>query len=241
MEARPTLLIIDDQDTIRSALATLLSRAGFSVHTASDSAEGLHLAQHVAPDLVLLDVVLDEQNLSAPNGLDVLRELRTLPRFIPVIMLTSHAEWQLESLGQGAIAFITKPWEANALISQIRATLRAVEQIRAEALRSQAAPTSQTERLHIADIEIDLTRLRVFRAGQEIDLTPLELALLTFLARHPNREWTRETLLDQVWGYEWAGYPRTVDRHVAALRRKLHLERDELIETVHGAGYRLVL
>jgi len=80
----------------------------------------------------------------------------------------------------------------------------------------------------------------VSRAGPQIDLTPIEFALLAFLARSPNRHWTREELLNHVWDYSWVGYERTVDRHVAALRRKLKLERDELIETVHGVGYRLV-
>jgi DNA-binding response OmpR family regulator len=80
----------------------------------------------------------------------------------------------------------------------------------------------------------------VSRGGQEVDLTPIEFALLAFLARSPNREWTREQLLNKVWGYEWVGYERTVDRHIAAIRRKLKLGRDELIETVHGLGYRLV-
>lgn len=78
------------------------------------------------------------------------------------------------------------------------------------------------------------------RRGAQLDLTPIEFALLAFFARNPNRHWTREELLDRVWGYTWVGYARTVDRHVAALRRKLGLERDELIETVHGVGYRLV-
>lgn len=239
--ARLTVLVVDDEDAIRSALTTLLGRAGFTVRTASEGGSALAMIRDARPDLVLLDVVLDESNPNSMGGLDVLRGIRAMGSFIPVIMLTSYAEWQVESLGQGAIAFVTKPWDANALLSQIRATLNAVSQIRQEALRH---PPDQTDaaasRLRVQDVEIDLTQFRVMRQGQEVDLTPLEFALLAFLARHPKREWSREELLNQVWGYEWVGYPRTVDRHVAALRRKLRLERDELIETVHGAGYRLV-
>lgn len=215
----------------------MLSRAGFDVRQAESGKAALSTIAERAPDLMLLDVVLSEADTRELSGLDVLRHVRALDRFIPVIMLTSYAEWQVESLGQGAIAFITKPWDANALISQIRTTLSAVSRIQNDARRNQEA---QSQRLTVADIMIDTVHLRVSRAGREIDLTPLEFALLAFLARNPRREWTREQLLDQVWGYEWAGYPRTVDRHIAALRRKLHLDHDELIETVHQIGYRLV-
>lgn len=236
MTERLALLIVDDEEAIRSALATLLGRAGFDVRVAANGAEALARIAEAAPDLILLDVVLEESNPNAMGGLDVLRHVRAMNRFIPVIMLTSYPEWQIESLGQGAIAFVTKPWDANALILQIRATLSAIQHVRKE---TQAAPS--TDELRIGDLVIDLTRYRITKAGQEIDLTPIEFALLAFLARNPRREWTREQLLNQVWGYEWVGYERTVDRHIAAVRRKLHLQRDELIETVHGTGYRLVV
>jgi DNA-binding response OmpR family regulator len=239
MTERPVLLVVDDEEAIRSALATLLGRAGFNVRLASNGKEALASIGEQMPDLLLLDVVLEESNSSALSGLDVLRSVRSMERFVPVIMLTSYTEWQVESLGQGAIAFVTKPWDANALISQIRATLNAVAQIRQDALRASHAAGGSAV-LTVQDVEIDMLHYRVLRAKQEIDLTPIEFALLAFLARHPNREWTREQLLDQVWGYEWVGYPRTVDRHIAALRRKLHLQRDELIETLHGTGYRLI-
>ncbi|MBI5931511.1 MAG: response regulator transcription factor [Chloroflexi bacterium] len=239
MEERPTILVVDDEEAIRSALATLLGRAGFIVRLATTGSEAIALVRTQPPDLVLLDVVLDEADPTSLSGLDVLRNIRTLERFIPVIMLTSYAEWQVESLGQGAIAFVTKPWDANALIGQIRATLNAVAQVRNEALRV-VTPESPQTRLLVQDVEIDMTHFRAFRQHQEVDLTPIEFALLAFLARHPNRQWTREELLDQVWGYKWTGYARTVDRHIASLRRKLRLERDELIETVHGTGYCLI-
>ncbi|HRL10301.1 MAG TPA: response regulator transcription factor [Aggregatilineales bacterium] len=237
-EARPRILVVDDEEAIRSALVTLLTRAGFSAQVASSGPEALVAIRDSPPDLILLDVVLDEANPQAESGLNVLRVIRVLERFIPVIMLTSYTEWQLESLGQGAIAFVTKPWDANALILQIRATLNAIAQVRKEATVPAESPTNT---LTAGDVHIDLNRYRVSRAGREVDLTPIEFALLTFLVRTPHREWSREQLLNQVWGYDWVGYERTVDRHIAALRRKLRLDRDELIETVHGTGYRLVL
>ncbi len=234
VEAVPRIAIVDDEAAIRDALATLLRNHAFQVCMAGSAQEALELIQQERPDLILLDIVLDESAPGRESGLDVLRRIRAMASFIPVIMLTSYTEWQVESLGLGAIAFVTKPWDAAALISQIRATLNAVSHIRRE-----TAAKTYTPVLRIRDIVIDTETYRVTRGGKEFDLTPLEFALLAFLARSPNREWTREELLTHVWGYEWVGYPRTVDRHVAALRRKLGLERDDLIETIHGSGYRL--
>lgn len=236
MQDRPHILVVDDEENIRSALSTLLGRMGYQVQTAATGPAALAAVEQQEPDLVLLDVVLDERDQSQMSGLEVCRRLRARERFIPIIMLTSYPEWQVESLGQGAIAFVTKPWDNNALANQIRATLGAVTHIRRE-----TTPTDQSHLLQVrADIQIDMDHFRVTRAGQQIDLTPIEFALLAFLGRNPNRHWTREELLNHVWDYSWAGYERTVDRHIAALRRKLKLERDELIETVHGIGYRLV-
>ncbi len=238
MDDRPHILVVDDEESIRSALSTFLGRMGFRVRTAATGLEALAAVEQEEPDLVLLDVVLDERDQSQMSGLEVCRRLRARDRFVPIIMLTSYPEWQVESLGQGAIAFVTKPWDNNALANQIRATLGAVQHIRQEMTREQN-PGSRHLKVP-GEIIIDLEHFRVSRAGKQLDLTPIEFALLAFLARHPNRGWTREELLNHVWDTSWAGYERTVDRHVAALRRKLRLERDELIETVHGIGYRLV-
>ncbi len=235
MEQKPVILVVDDEESIRSALTTFLGRMGYQVVTAANGPAALALVEKSEPDLVLLDVVLDERDQSQMSGLEVCRRLRQRERFISIIMLTSYPEWQVESLGQGAIAFVTKPWDNNALANQIRATLGAVGHIRRETTAS-----SPKNLLKVGDIQIDMEHFRVNRAGKSVDLTPIEFALLAFFARHPNRHWTREELLNHVWDYSWAGYERTVDRHIASLRRKLKLERDELIETVHGVGYRLV-
>ncbi len=233
---KPNILIVDDEDAIRSALQAFLSRIGFDTQIAASASEAQLSLTASEPDLILLDVVLSEEGEEAMSGLDLLRWLRQRERFIPVIMLTSYPEWQVESLGQGAIAFINKPWDNNTLAGQVRATLAAVSQIRAE-----AQPSADQNVLTIPPTtRIDLHQMRVIHREVEIDLTPIEFALLVFFARNPNRYWTREELLKRVWGYDWDGYPRTVDRHIAALRRKLKLERNEMIETAHGVGYRLV-
>jgi DNA-binding response OmpR family regulator len=238
VDEQARILVVDDEEAIRSALTTFLGRMGFQVRMAASGEAALAAVEAEEPDLVLLDVVLDEANPGNLSGIEVCRRLRKRERFVPIIMLTSYPEWQVESLGQGAIAFITKPWDNNALATQVRATLGAVQHIRREASQASAAQQSNLLRAG-ADIQIDVEHFRVTRAGQPIDLTPIEFALLAFLARHPNRPFTREQLLNHVWDTTWAGYERTVDRHVAALRRKLRLERDELIETVHGLGYQL--
>lgn len=232
---RKHILIVDDSEAIRSALSTVLQRLGYDVSSVGSGEAALQTLTEHEPDLILLDVVLDEDNPAAMSGIEVCQQVRQRPRFIPIIMLTSHPQWEVESLGQGAIAFIEKPWDHTALVTQIRSTLSAVQHIRHE------TQAGASEQVHVgAGIVIDLTHFRVSRHGQQIDLTPMEFALLAFLARHPGRPWTRDALLDHVWGDTWAGYTRTVDRHVAALRKKLKLSRDELIETVHGLGYRLV-
>jgi two-component system phosphate regulon response regulator PhoB len=237
MEQKPRILLVDDEEAIRSALANFLGRMGFHVQTAATGEHALACVETHEPDLILLDVVLNETDPTALSGLDVCRQLRKRDRFVPIIMLTSYPEWQVESLGQGAIAFITKPWDNNALVGQIRATLNAIQHVRREA----PTPANSAQMLRVRDdIIIDLTHFRVSVGGQQVDFTPIEFALLTFFVRNPNRYWTREELLNHVWGYNWVGYARTVDRHVAAVRRKLRLERDELIETVHGVGYRFV-
>jgi len=237
VEARHTILLVDDEANIRSALSAFLMRLGYAVLTAGNGREALALVEAHEPDLVLLDVVLDESDPQQMSGLEVCRRLRARPRFMPIIMLTSYPEWQVESLGQGAIAFVTKPWDNNALATQIRATLSAVQHIRAES----SGRDAQANLLTVGNkMHIDVEHFRVSVGDKQIDLTPIEFALLAFLARNPNRGWTREQLLNHVWDTSWVGYERTVDRHVAALRRKLGLERDELIETVHGVGYRLV-
>lgn len=236
MSENATILIVDDEENIRSALSLFLGRVGYQTVTAKTGIEALEIAQNQDIDLVLLDVVLDESS-QAMSGLEVCRRLRSYERFIPIIMLTSYPEWQVESLGQGAIAFVTKPWDNNALANQIRATLGAVAHIRRETV----SETQPKTLIVAANIDIDLENFRVSKDGAQIDLTPIEFALLAFLARHPNRQWSRSELLDHVWDYSWAGYERTVDRHVAALRRKLKLQRNELIETVHGVGYRMVM
>lgn len=231
------ILIVDDESAIRSALTVFLGHLGYEVYEADSGPAALKLVECHEPHLVLLDVVLDEKQPSAMSGIEVCRHLRQRQRFIPIIMLTSYPQWQVESLGQGAIAFITKPWDNNALASQIRTTLSAISHVRQEA-------NTQQERIDIMldpTLQIDFTYFRASRDGVQIDLTPIEFALLAFLVRHPNRHWTREQLLDHVWDDQWAGYPRTVDRHIAALRRKLQLEHDQLIETVHGIGYALVM
>jgi len=232
------IMIVDDEESIRSALVTFLNHLGYVTEDYATGEDAIRRIQDHVPDLILLDVVLSEDAMSGMSGIEVCRVLREREKFIPIIMLTSYPEWQVESLGQGAIAFITKPWDNNMLATQIRSTLSAVNRIRQETRPTSA--TYKNSQIIIGELDIDLVNFRASYKGEQISFTPIEFSVLAFLARNPDRQWTREALLNNVWDYSWDGYERTVDRHIAAIRRKLKLRRNELIETVHGVGYRLV-
>lgn len=235
---KPVIMVVDDELAIRTALTSFLGHLGYAVEAYETGEEALQRVEVHEPDLILMDVVLSEESNHAMSGIEACRRLRMREQFIPIIMLTSYPEWQVESLGQGAIAFVTKPWDNNMLASQIRSTLSAVRRIRLE-----TTPAPQQEKTTIIindDLKIDLINFSVSYQGQQLNLTPIEFSVLAFLARNPNRQWTREELLNHVWDYSWDGYERTVDRHIAAIRRKMKLRRNELIETVHGIGYKLV-
>lgn len=238
-EHKSFVMVVDDEQSIRTALSSFLHHLGYEVETFDTGESALARVETREPDLILMDVVLHEDINDGMSGIEACRQLRLREQFIPIIMLTSYPEWQVESLGQGAIAFITKPWDNNMLASQIRSTLSAVRRIRQE-----TNPQSLSDESTIIisdDLTIDLLNFSVWHQDQQLSLTPIEFSVLAFLARNPNRQWTREELLNHVWDYSWEGYERTVDRHIAAIRRKLKLRRNELIETVHGVGYRLVI
>jgi len=238
LETKPFIMIVDDEVSIRTALASFLQHLGYEVEVFGTGEDAVQHVNEREPDLILMDVVLHEDSNKGMSGIEACRHLRMREQFIPIIMLTSYPEWQVESLGQGAIAFVTKPWDNNMLANQIRSTLSAVRRIRQE-----TTPRPQPENTHIQvneTLAIDLVNFSVTYQNQQLSLTPIEFSVLAFLARNPNRQWTREELLNHVWDYSWDGYERTVDRHIASIRRKLKLRRNELIETVHGVGYRLV-
>ncbi|KGM13629.1 response regulator transcription factor [Cellulomonas bogoriensis] len=224
-ESQVTVLVVEDEPAIASAIAHRLTAEGWHVQTAADGIAGVEAAERLRPDLVVLDVMLP-----GIDGLEVCRRIQA-DRPVPVLMLTARDDEtdMLVGLGVGADDYMTKPFSMRELVARTRALLRRVE--RAAVLS--AAPAGEPP-LRAGDVVIDRSQRRVSRDGAEVHLTPTEFDLLATLAGSPRTVLTRERLLAEVWDWVDASGTRTVDSHVKALRRKLG---PDLIRTVHGVGY----
>lgn len=222
------ILIVDDEEPIQELLKFNLEKEGYTVLVAYDGPSALRIVEEKRPDLVILDVMLPGM-----DGMEVCNQLRqnSISRDIPVIMLTAKVEEIDKVLGLelGADDYLTKPFSPRELLARIRARLRRIK------------PQAEENELVRGDLRIDLDRFKVLVRGEEVELTPKEFELLRVLATHPGKVYSRDELLEQVWGYEYLGDTRTVDVHVRHLRQKV--ERDssnpEYIETLRGIGYRL--
>jgi two-component system phosphate regulon response regulator PhoB len=225
--AKPTVLVVEDEAPLLALLRYNLEKQGFRVEEAADGQEALLRVAEARPDLILLDWMLP-----AMSGLEVCRQLRRRPatRDLPIIMLTARTEEQdaVRALDTGADDHIAKPFAMEALLARIRALLR----------RSGAVPVKG--RLTWQDIVMDQDAHRVTRAGRALHLGPTEYRLLEFFLQHPGRVFTREQLLDAVWGRDIHVEPRTVDVHIRRLRKAVNGEGDaDVIRTVRSAGYAL--
>ena len=217
----PRILLVEDDPTIRAMTQLSLQRDGFAVDTAADGAAGLAQFRSRLPDLVLLDVMLPGM-----DGVSVCRTIRQ-DSVVPIVMLTARTDPIDVVLGleAGADDYVTKPFEPSILAARLRAVLRRVA-------RHDASPV-----LRIRELVIDRDGMEVQVAGEPVSLTPTEYRLLIELAEHSGVVCSRERLLEDVWGYIWAGDTRLVDMHVRRLRAKIGAD---MIETVRGAGYKLV-
>lgn len=223
----PKILIVEDEPDIVELLAYNLHQAGFETITVFNGEDALRHANTKPPDLVLLDVLLP-----GVDGLEVCRILKRNPTTadIPVIMLTAKGEKtdRIVGLELGADDYVTKPFSPREVVLRIRAVQRRMEETRTSAAVKQ---------LRIHDLVIDLDKHQVFNRGQKSDLTATEFKLLTLLAGAPGRVFTRDLLMNELWGDNYFAVDRTVDTHISRLRRKLgHLS--DAIETVRGVGYR---
>ena len=220
---RQRILVVDDDASLAEMLTIVLRGEGFDTAVIGDGTQALTAVRELRPDLVLLDLMLPGM-----NGIDVCRVLRA-DSGVPIVMLTAKTDTVDVVLGleSGADDYVMKPFKPKELTARIRARLR-------------RADVGAAERLRVADVEVDVPGHQVTRNGEPISLTPLEFDLLVALARKPRQVFTREVLLEQVWGYRHAADTRLVNVHVQRLRSKIEKdpEHPEVVVTVRGVGYR---
>jgi DNA-binding response OmpR family regulator len=232
-----SILVVDDEKTLRDTLEYNLRREGYRVHTAADGNEAIRLAYDERPDLIILDIMLP-----GVSGFDVCRAVRK-QLTVPILMLSAREEEIDKVLGLelGADDYLTKPFGLRELLARVRAMLRRTEMMKAEPPNSLSSGESLgASALVSGNLVIDAARRSVTRQGQAVELKPKEFDLLVFLASHPMQVFSRGVLLDRVWGYDFVGGTRTVDVHVRWLRSKLEQDASnpEIIQTVHGVGYK---
>jgi two-component system phosphate regulon response regulator PhoB len=225
--AKPIILVVEDEAPLLTLLRYNLEKQGFRVEEAADGQEALLRIAETKPDLILLDWMLPTL-----SGIEVCRQIRRRPatRDLPIIMVTARTEDQdaVRALDTGADDYISKPFAMDALLARIRALLR----------RSGAVPVKG--RLTWHDIVMDQDAHRVTRGGKALHLGPTEYRLLEYFLQHPGRVFSREQLLDAVWGRDIHVEPRTVDVHIRRLRKAVNGEKDlDVIRTVRSAGYAL--
>ncbi len=235
------ILVVDDEAVLVETIAYNLEQAGYRVVTASDGNSALEAARSESPDLILLDIMLP-----GIDGLEVCRQLRreSSTATTPIVMLTAKSDEidKVVGLEVGADDYVTKPFGRRELLARVRALLRRVDYPAAEDHRpsDQAQEVRPVNRELVAGpLSIDLAGRRVNCRGQEMELQPKQFELLTYLVRNRGTVLTRDQLLHNVWGYDYAGDTRTVDVHVRWLREKLEEDpaNPKLIQTVRGVGY----
>lgn len=224
---QPRVLIVEDEGDLVTLLTYNLEKEGFRVLTAYDGEEAVLVATEQRPDIVLLDWMLPHC-----SGLEVCRQLRrgSKTRDVPIIMLTARGEEadRVRGLDSGADDYVPKPFSTSELLARIRAVLR------------RAAPAMTEEVLRHGDVVMDLAAHRVRRNGRDIHLGPTEFRLLRHFMQHPGRVFSREQLLDIVWGHDVYVESRTVDVHIRRLRKALNSDdAPDIIRTVRSAGYAL--
>ncbi len=218
-------LVIEDDKNIAELLRLYLEKDGFEVSIASDGGQGLRLAGEVEPDVILLDIMLPVM-----DGWQVCKEIRRNSQ-VPIIMLTAKGETfdKVSGLEMGADDYVTKPFEVKELIARIHAVMR----------RADGAAAPVEKKLVYDKLVVNLDSYELIVDGKKIDTPPKEMELLYHLAASPNRVFTRNQLLDEVWGFDYFGDSRTVDVHIKRLREKLEGASDKWsLKTVWGVGYK---
>lgn len=227
MTSKQKILIVDDDNNIAELISLYLTKECFETKIVNDGEQALREFDSFHPDLLLLDLMLP-----GIDGYQVCRELRHTSD-VPIIMLSAKGETFDKVLGfeLGADDYIIKPFDAKELVARVRAVLRRFK------VRQPSAPSGEKS-VSYPDLTISLTNYSVTYMGKQVDMPPKELELLYFLASSPNQVFTREQLLDHIWGYEYIGDTRTVDVHIKRLREKIKDNPSWSIATVWGIGYK---
>ncbi|MDP2931703.1 MAG: response regulator transcription factor [Chloroflexota bacterium] len=224
------ILIVEDDRNLLDTLKYNLRKEGYDVVTAADGAQALDMARKEKPDLIILDIMLPKV-----SGFEVCRILRK-EMIVPILMLTAKAEEtdKIVGLEIGADDYMTKPFSLRELLARVRAMLR-----RAKMVETQLGPEEAL--LKVGDVEVDIARHQASKGAATLGLTPKEFDLLAFLVKNKGFVFSRDQLLEKVWGYDFAGETRTVDVHIRWLREKIEDNPNEpkLLVTVRGVGYKL--
>ena len=218
------ILIVDDDPNICELLRLYLTKEGYETHIAHNGHKALEMVSEISPALVLLDLMLP-----GIDGMQVCRNIRKFSK-VPIIMLTAKDQTydKVQGLEIGADDYITKPFEMKELIARVKAVLRRFD-----------AKEETNPIISFDNMSIDITRYRLTVDGKEIEIPPKEMELLFFLATHPGRVYTRDQLLNEVWGYEYYGDTRTVDVHIKRIREKIENASGKWeLKTVWGVGYK---
>ena len=219
------ILVVEDDGNIAELLRLYLEKDGFAVEIADNGGDGLRFALEHSPDLVLLDIMLPVM-----NGWNVCQEIRKTSQ-VPIIMLTAKGETfdKVAGLEMGADDYVVKPFEVKELLARIHAVLRRIE----------PEEKPEEKKLHFDKMTINLSSYELIVDGKRVDTPPKEMELLYHLAASPNRVYTRNQLLDEVWGFDYFGDSRTVDVHIKRLREKVeNISTDWALKTVWGVGYK---
>lgn len=228
------ILIVDDDENIAELISLYLTKECFETQIVYDGESALDEVKSFDPNLIILDLMLPGM-----DGYQVCREVR-MTSSVPIIMLSAKGEIFDKVLGLelGADDYMEKPFDSKELVARVKAVLRRFKNTSAPAAEEPAAPGVKIKKVEYPDLTINLTNYSVIYKGKSLEMPPKELELLYFLASSPNQVFTREQLLDQIWGYEYIGDTRTVDVHIKRLREKIRDHEAWRLSTVWGIGYK---
>ena len=234
MAAKQKILIVDDDNNIAELISLYLTKECFECKIVNDGEAALKAFPRFSPDLILLDLMLPGM-----DGYEVCREIRHKSK-VPIIMLSAKGEVFDKVLGLelGADDYIIKPFDSKELVARVKAVLRRFQNTAVLPKEEPETVAQPAKAVEYPDLIINLTNYSVTYRGENIEMPPKELELLYFLASSPNQVFTREQLLDNIWGYEYIGDTRTVDVHIKRLREKINGNPNWTISTVWGIGYK---